>query len=196
MILDLARQVVDAVAHIHRHFVVHGDVHIRNFVVTEDNGSSLTIKLIDFELGHILKTSGEPDKIRDESPIPVIYSAPESIEHQDVSFSADVYILCLTFYQLLTKNHDNPWDCMVESPNRCTHLEFLKNSAAQGRDPHLSWEDTGDYNSDFKALICEGLRYDPRKRLSLSDISRRLAVLRGNCTAKRRRTTYDRFQKS
>ncbi|MFN0247792.1 MAG: protein kinase domain-containing protein [Kofleriaceae bacterium] len=98
---DLLGQVADALAFVHRHGIVHGDVKADNIMLVEERSGARRrriARLLDFGLAHRLtmmlgttELSGTPD-----------YLAPERIAGEPPGVAGDIYALGVLGYFLLT----------------------------------------------------------------------------------------------
>lgn len=99
--LDLMWLVADAVAHAHRHLVVHRDLKPGNVLVTQDG----QVKLLDFGIARILAES--KDVTLTEAVLTPGYAAPEQFEGRNVTTASDVYALGALLFELVTGRA--PW---------------------------------------------------------------------------------------
>ncbi len=101
----LFRVVLDAVAHAHRHLVVHRDIKPGNILVDGEGG----VKLLDFGIAKLLlaDAAGDADELTREGMCALTpdYAAPEQLRGELVSTATDVYSLGVLLYQLLTGRH-------------------------------------------------------------------------------------------
>ena len=98
--LKLFWQVCRAVEFAHRESVVHRDLKPGNILVTKDGEP----KLLDFGIAKILE-AGEDGESVTRTGLPVMtpeYAAPEQVLGENISAAADVYVLGLVLYELLT----------------------------------------------------------------------------------------------
>lgn len=97
---DILSQVADALDHIHRRGIVHGDVKAENIMVTAENtgaGRRRLARLLDFGLAR--RTGGDADDQLNGSPH---YLAPERAAGGPPSVAADIYALGVLGYLMLT----------------------------------------------------------------------------------------------
>jgi eukaryotic-like serine/threonine-protein kinase len=73
---NLLTQILDSYAFMHKKHILHGDVHARNILLSENN----QIKIIDFDLAHLLKNTADFP--------PVLGGSPEFIPPENVQFDA------------------------------------------------------------------------------------------------------------
>ncbi|GAB3867513.1 hypothetical protein GCM10028824_10060 [Hymenobacter segetis] len=100
---ELATQILSALAHLHGHGIVHGDIHARNFVVDADR-----VTMIDFGYAYRVGIS-EREQLICRGGVPT-YMAPERIKQHNYKFSkqaadfrAEVYQIALVIFKLYHK---------------------------------------------------------------------------------------------
>jgi len=95
-VIDVARQVCEALAHAHAHGIVHRDLKPENVIVTADGH----VKLLDFGLARPIAS-----RLSTEGGISgtVFYLAPELAMGRSVDVRADLYSLGVMLYELSTK---------------------------------------------------------------------------------------------
>lgn len=102
--LDLFNHVCDAVQFAHDHLIVHRDLKPTNILVTPEGA----VKLLDFGIAKIL---GSPVEFQAAITSPSAlfltpeYSSPEQVLGKPVTVGADIYVLGLLLYELLTGAH-------------------------------------------------------------------------------------------
>jgi serine/threonine protein kinase len=100
--LALFLQLADAVAHAHRHLLVHRDLKPGNVLVNRDG----QVKLLDFGIAKALdplEDPGAPEQTQaGQRPFTPSHASPEQIRGEPVSTATDVYSLGVLLYQLLT----------------------------------------------------------------------------------------------
>ncbi len=94
-ILDVTRQICDALEHAHEHGIIHRDLKPENVIVTSQGVAKLT----DFGLSRSIRS-----RISQEGVIvgTVYYLAPEQALRQDIDHRADLYALGVLIYELVT----------------------------------------------------------------------------------------------
>jgi tetratricopeptide (TPR) repeat protein len=94
-VIDIARQVCQALAHAHAHGIVHRDLKPENVIVTADG----RVKLLDFGLARPIAA-----RLSTEGGISgtVFYLAPEQAMGRRVDVRADLYSLGVMLYELST----------------------------------------------------------------------------------------------
>ena len=99
-VCEYLRQIADALDHIHRHGVLHGDLKPDNILVSTEAAQGrkrAAVKLLDFGLARRIKHAGDEPLAGSPS-----YIAPERITGGPPSVAADVYALGVLAYELIT----------------------------------------------------------------------------------------------
>ncbi|MCK9685454.1 serine/threonine-protein kinase [Scleromatobacter humisilvae] len=101
----LFRVVLDAVAHAHRHLVIHRDIKPGNILVDRQGN----VKLLDFGIAKLLQAGegGDAGELTVEGArvLTPDYAAPEQLRGELVSTATDVYALGVLLYELLAGRH-------------------------------------------------------------------------------------------
>ena len=100
----LFRVVLEAIAHAHRHLVIHRDIKPGNILVDGEG----RVKLLDFGIAKLLQADGaDPDELTRDGhrALTPDYAAPEQLRGDEMSTATDVYALGVLLYQLLTGRH-------------------------------------------------------------------------------------------
>jgi eukaryotic-like serine/threonine-protein kinase len=99
--LALFDAMLDAVAHAHRHLIVHRDIKPGNAIVTRDG----TVKLLDFGIARLVE-SGEDSRETSTRVFSLGYASPEQIEGRAITTASDIYTLGVLLREMLTGRRD------------------------------------------------------------------------------------------
>jgi serine/threonine protein kinase len=104
--LRVFAQVVEAVAHAHRHLVVHRDLKPTNILVDAEG----RVKLLDFGIAKLLDEDGDSDDLTRTGTRPMTpgYAAPEQVLGEPITTATDIYALGAILYELLTGRRAHP----------------------------------------------------------------------------------------
>jgi serine/threonine protein kinase len=151
--IDILAQCADALDHIHKRGIVHGDVKAENIMmVTETMGSRRRqlVRLLDFGLARRPAVHAELEGSVSGSPH---YIAPERAAGAAPSVSADIYALGVLGYLLLTGTL--PFDGTV--------IEILT-AHVHELPPTMSSRRTEPLDQAIEAMIGRALHKDPAQR--------------------------------
>ena len=95
-ILFLSRQILSALAHVHKHGIVHSDIKPQNIVIV----GSGKVKLMDFGIAKTL--AGQTDEIADVAVGTVQYVSPEQAEGKPLDHLSDLYSFGVMLYEMAT----------------------------------------------------------------------------------------------
>ncbi|HET9652765.1 MAG TPA: serine/threonine-protein kinase, partial [Usitatibacter sp.] len=101
--LELFRQVLAAVAHAHRHLVVHRDLKPGNILVDRTG----QVKLLDFGIAKLVEPDGGEDTAGELTRLggrmmTLRYAAPEQLAGDGITTATDIYALGVVLHELLT----------------------------------------------------------------------------------------------
>ncbi|MEN5028582.1 serine/threonine-protein kinase [Pseudomonas sp. Ps21-P2] len=116
---EIVLPLLDALAFAHARGVVHGDIKPSNIMLSEEG-----VRLFDFGLGRAEEgvLPGLPHLSRERfNAWTPGYAAPELLEHQQLSTSADVYAVACVIYELASGRH--PFRHLPSNQARDQHLE-------------------------------------------------------------------------
>ncbi|MCX7555065.1 protein kinase [Marinicella sp. S1101] len=147
LIVELIKQVADAIAYAHSHLVVHRDLKPNNILIDENK----TINIVDFGISRLLKADSIDPKSTTTFALTPDFAAPEQIAHNHISFQSDVFSLGAVLLSLLTKRQPFEPDRLIK---QCAEDEkAIKKQLSQ-----LS------INQDLKNIINKALQSDPKRR--------------------------------
>ena len=127
-ILELMRQVCDAVHEAHRKLVVHRDLKPSNVLVTADG----QVKLLDFGVAKMLSDEVDEDTTRTlaAAPLTPAFAAPEQFLGQPITTATDVYALGGLLYVLLCGRPPHRRDNLIAVLAGIQHTPAPKPSVA------------------------------------------------------------------
>jgi len=95
----LVRQVLDGLAAVHAHGIVHGDVKCDNILVHQHDDGSTIPRLIDFGIAHFVDDPWLGERTVSGTPE---YLAPELLRGEPPTFASDVYATGVLLFELVT----------------------------------------------------------------------------------------------
>ena len=131
---DIVLPLLDTLAYAHRRGVLHGDMKPSNVMLSEDG-----LRLFDFGLGQAEEGTlpGLPHLSRERfNAWTPGYAAPELLEGQPLSASADVYGVACVIYELASGKH--PFRRLPSTQARDEHLE--RELRAPANLPQHGWQ--------------------------------------------------------
>ncbi len=131
---DIVLPLLDTLAYAHRRGVLHGDLKPSNVMLSEDG-----LRLFDFGLGQAEEGTlpGLPHLSRERFNAWTLgYAAPELLEGQPLSASADVYGVACVIYELAGGKH--PFRRLPSTQARDEHLE--RELRAPANLPQHGWQ--------------------------------------------------------
>ena len=181
----LFRVVLEAVAHAHRHLVIHRDIKPGNILVDRDGH----VKLLDFGIAKLLQaeTGDDADELTREGMRAMTpdYAAPEQLRGELVSTATDVYSLGVLLYQLLTGRHPT-------APQQASPAESIR--ATLDIDPGRLSEATTTTATDLLGRIADARKTTPaRLRRQLSGDLENIVAKSLRKTPAERYPTVDAF---
>lgn len=147
--LLLFEQVLAALAHAHRHLVVHRDIKPQNVLVD----GQARVKLLDFGIAKLLEPTADATSLTQEGTAVLTprYAAPEQVLGQLVGTPADVYGAGVLLYELLCGRSPYPAEALNTMP--------LLMEAVVRADP-----DRPGLGADLDTVILKALRKAPEER--------------------------------
>jgi eukaryotic-like serine/threonine-protein kinase len=155
--IQLFLKVCAAVAHAHRHLIVHRDIKPGNILVNAESEP----KLLDFGISKLLGAEAEQTTVHSLTPS---YAAPEQLRGGVISTATDVYALGLLLFRLIagTLPHTRQDLTLAQVLEKLDQEETARPSeAARGSDlPYTG----GQLGGDLDAIVFKALRLDPQLR--------------------------------
>ena len=166
--LLLFRKICAAVAHAHRHLVVHRDIKPGNVLVDHEGEP----KLLDFGIAKLIDGSGAGPTA---AQLTIAYAAPEQLRGGEISTATDVYALGLLLFRLLagalpaTRDGANAAAILARIDEEELQLPSERARAHAAELPHAPEALRGDLD----AIVSKALRARPEDRygsvIELSD---------------------------
>ncbi len=162
-LLGVLVELCDAVAYMHRHLMLHGDIKPSNVMVTVEKHA----KLLDFGTAQILSAESDLQGTNETGlrSITMRYASPENLQGQRLSTASDVYSLGITLYRILAGS----LPAKLLDDDFAGHYEELRSGTLKPPcSPQLS---TGLKISpaladDVNAIVRKAIRYQPAERYS------------------------------
>lgn len=162
--LSIMIQIADALKEIHQRGIIHRDLKPENIMVLSNTGYLPQVKLLDFGLARFKNQPGQTGVGMIMGTI--FYLSPEQLSGARASFSSDIYALGVLYYQLLTGKKPFPGNSAGHIATQIIQAEPLDISVLNAAiPPRLS------------RLVQKMMAKDPRKRLSVKEVIRRLRVI-------------------
>ena len=152
-------QACEAVAHAHRHLVVHRDLKPAHVLVVEGERGQPAVKLLDFGVAKLLDGSEDGLTLTGAGPVTLQYAAPEQLTRQPVTTATDVYALGLIAYEITAgrRPRDLAGRTAVEA-ERIVTRPLPPPSTDAPRVP-----------SDLDTVVMKALDVDPERRYAGAD---------------------------
>jgi serine/threonine protein kinase len=159
-VIEMAIQVVLALADVHSRGVVHKDLKPGNVFIVETQAFSVLAKVIDFGLSHSPMLGGDGVRLGGGTPA---YVAPETLAGHLSSPASDVYSLGITLYEIATGIHPYPATSVAEAIAAHQNAVAPEGPLVEGRFPEA-----------FRRLLSAMLEKDYRNRPSIEECLARL----------------------
>ncbi|HXN45235.1 MAG TPA: serine/threonine-protein kinase, partial [Bryobacteraceae bacterium] len=190
--LQLFRLLCGAVHYAHQHLVVHCDLKPGNILVTEEG----VPKLLDFGIAKLLAPENFWQPSEHSTVVRVMtpeFASPEQVRGEPITTAADVYLLGVVLYRLLTGR--SPYRVTSGAPHEMARVicetEPQRPSAAIGREGQAGAESGGTQEArrlrrrlagDLDNIVLMALRKEPHRRYASAaqfaeDIRRHLEAL-------------------
>lgn len=171
-ILNIARQIADALIAVHRTGIVHRDLKPANLILVSNvnDGGNQQIKLVDFGIAKF-----DSDAVSELSKTTVgrflgtaLYASPEQCQMAGkVGTKADVYSLGVVLYEMLAGKP--PF--IADQPGMVIGMHLFKQ-------PVPLWELARQIPFSLCLLIQDMLGKNPEQRPSMEQVAKRLATVR------------------
>jgi eukaryotic-like serine/threonine-protein kinase len=158
-VLNIGRQVTDALTAAHAAGVIHRDIKPENIMVMADG----RVKLLDFGLAKSPDFSNSMASIRSSLAGTPRYMSPEHFRNEPLTAQSDIFALGLVLYEAITGSH--PFS--IGSPFEILHaIATVDPEDPSSRNPAIE--------PAFNSLILAMLRKDPARRPSAAEVSEQL----------------------
>ncbi|WP_143537756.1 serine/threonine-protein kinase [Rubrivirga marina] len=165
--IALFLQACEAVAHAHRHLVVHRDLKPAHVLVADGERGRARVKLLDFGIAKLLKDDDDPGLTRTGAgPLTPQYAAPEQVLGRPVTTATDVYALGVVLYELLTGSR--PYDVgglpLSEAARVVAETQPVRPSQAASRTT-----DPRRLRGDLDTVVLKALAKEPERRYASAE---------------------------
>jgi eukaryotic-like serine/threonine-protein kinase len=160
--LRLFRTLCDAVHHVHRHLMVHGDIKCSNVLVNEDG----IVKLLDFGIARLLDAENGSAWHAHTCTIALTpeSASPEQIRGEPLTTASDVYSLGILLHRLLSGQpaYETDSDAYYELTRHiCEHPPRRPSLALKGTTAPYS---PAQLRGDLDNIVLKALHKDPERR--------------------------------
>ncbi len=172
----VAREVCRALNEAHKLHIVHRDIKPENIMMLT-NGQ---LKLMDFGIAKVHRANATQTGIFMGSPS---YMSPEQIRGTDVDVRADIYSLCVLYYEIITGSLPFVGKSTAEVINRIMVGRFTPPNMIVTDLPHT-----------LNQVIIKGLKSNKEERFaSVSEMAQELDQFLGSITLRESRTELEEF---
>src|SRR5262245_9286505 len=168
--VEVAAQLLEALAHAHRRGIVHRDVKPSNVLLAE-TGSAIDVRLLDFGLAQM----AEFDTLTARGDVPgtLAYVSPERLHGHEATEAADVWAVGVMLWEALAKRH----------PFRAPTLAATQSAIQEGPEPLENVRP--DLPPALHAAVASALVADPARRPSAERLADALRARPGKRKARR-----------
>lgn len=151
--IPIFKQILRGISHAHKRGIIHRDIKPSNILINKDD----KIKIVDFGIAIEQTGSGRltQKSLLVGSPM---YMSPEHILEMDLNNTADIYLLGLTFYEMLAGKH--PFDVGKSKIKKAQINDIPK-------DPRVHYKDIPEY---IVNAIMMALNKNPEDRQQSCDV--------------------------
>ncbi|TNJ26509.1 Kinase, NEK [Giardia muris] len=147
-VIDVAFQLLKAVAYIHRRNILHRDIKCSNILLGAVRGSShCRVMLADFGVSKVL---AHPDEMADSLTGTPYYLSPEVCNGKPYGRKSDMWAVGIVLYEMMMKT----------TPFRGRSVQVVSAKVNRG----IFGEITGPYSDELKDICYSLLRNDPEER--------------------------------
>ncbi|GAB5534597.1 MAG: hypothetical protein Rubg2KO_08460 [Rubricoccaceae bacterium] len=165
--LELFLQACEAIAHAHRHLVVHRDLKPAHMLVETTEQGAPRVKLLDFGIAKLLDADEEAVLTRTGGgPMTPQYAAPEQITGGTVTTATDVYSLGVVLYELLTGQR--PYNLAGLSPSEAEHMVTSSTPTRPSATTDTA-TDTRHLRGDLDTVVMKALSKEPERRYASAE---------------------------
>lgn len=174
--LRLFRTLCDAVHHVHRHLMVHGDIKCSNVLVNEDG----IVKLLDFGIARLLDPEHGASSHHHTTTVALTpeSASPEQIRNEPLTTASDVYSLGVLLYRLLTGMpvYQPDSDAYYDLARHICEMtpERPSDAVANASNPPAT---ARQLRGDLDTIVLKALNKDPQQRYaSVEQLSHDVAL--------------------
>lgn len=102
--INITKQLCLALHEAHSQGIIHRDLKPENIIIRELEDNQFLVRIVDFGIAKLMKGDGisKGDESSEGSPGTLRYCSPEQFFKQPINTRADIFSLCLIFYEILT----------------------------------------------------------------------------------------------
>jgi len=165
--LELFLQACKAIAHAHRHLVVHRDLKPAHILVGTSEQGVPQVKLLDFGIAKLLDADDEAVLTRTGGgPMTPQYAAPEQITGGAITTATDVYALGVVLYELLAGKR--PYNLAGLSPSEAEHMVTSSTPTRPSATTDTA-TDTRHLRGDLDTVVLKALAKEPERRYASAE---------------------------
>lgn len=166
LILSLSRDAACGMQHIHKENVLHCDLAVRNLLVALQ-GEQYYVKIGDFGLAHRVTAETGVYDINNDSKLPIRWSAPEVIAHQQFSKASDVWSFGVVVWEMIQK--------AIPYTDIISNLRVVQMVCNEKE--HLSRPTRMEIPDELWSIMESTWRFEPSERPSFEELYQQLQNL-------------------